>query len=546
MKQLLYKNKKGFILYLIGALISALTGVMSSLALSIGFSIFAVESQQDVIIRIILTVVIGLSPVLLQVLSRLMRIGFMRDVLIDVRKLAYQKMMKIPIEKFRQKKSDDYLASLVNDINVFEKDFFLSILNIVFSYGSFVIGFIILFVISPIIAVAVLISSIIILIITKLYEKPIRNNVKRKQEGNREYNEQVSNILGGLEVIKLYQVEDKFRGPFYKIVKRLEMIKNRTNLLQESQYTILEWFANTVQIALFIFAAFLHMEGRISLTSMILVYNFLGNMIWANVNGASMLNRLNGSIDIFNRITSTPKWESGNEQYQLDDSIQIESLNFYYGDNHVLRDLSLNIEKGSKVLIYGPSGTGKTTLLNCLSQNLTSYTGSIYVDQKELSTIDFESLLKHSGYVRQNHFMFEGSIQDNIVLSEPLNKDRLYKVLEATALQEWVDTLEEGVNHQLTANGNNISGGQRQRISIARELYKDSEVLFVDEPSASLDDETARTLYDTLLSLDKTLIMVSHRHLSYLSNRVDQVINLGGKSLEESNNSMGGIVHEQV
>ena len=93
---------------------------------------------------------------------------------------------------------------------------------------------------------AVLISSIIILIITKLYEKPIRNNVKRKQEGNREYNEQVSNILGGLEVIKLYQVEDKFRGPFYKIVKRLEMIKNRTNLLQESQYTILEWFANTV------------------------------------------------------------------------------------------------------------------------------------------------------------------------------------------------------------------------------------------------------------------------------------------------------------
>ena len=269
-------------------------------------------------------------------------------------------------------------------------------------------------------------------------------------------------------------------------------------------------------------------------------------MIWANVNGASMLNRLNGSIDIFNRITSTPKWESGNEQYQLDDSIQIESLNFYYGDNHVLRDLSLNIEKGSKVLIYGPSGTGKTTLLNCLSQKLTSYTGSIYVDQKELSTIDFESLLKHSGYVRQNHFMFEGSIQDNIILSEPLDKDRLYKVLEATALQEWIDTLEEGVNHRLTANGDNISGGQRQRISIARELYKDSEVLFVDEPSASLDDETARTLYDTLLSLDKTLIMVSHRHLSYLSNRVDQVINLGGKSLEESSNSIGGIVHEQV
>lgn len=532
MKQLLYKNKKGFVLYILGSLVSAFHGVLSSLALAVGFSIFEATSQEEIIRRALLTVVLGLSPVFLQVLSRYLRMGFMRDVLIDVRQLAYQKIMKTPIEQFRQKKGEDYVALLVNDINVFERDFFLAILNVVYSYGSFLIGMIILFAISPIIAFLVLIGSAIIFLISKLYEKPIRNNVKRKQEGNAQYNEQISNILGGLEVIKLYQVEDHFRGPFYGIVQRLEMIKRKTNQLESSQHTVIEWFASTFQIAMLVFTTFLHMQGGISLLNMILVYTFLGNMIWANVNGSSMINRLRGSIDIFNRITSAPEWEQGKETYELNNGIRVKDLDFHYGEQYVLKSLNLNIAKGDKVLIYGPSGTGKTTLLNCLSQNLTSYKGEINVDNKELKTIDFESLLEHCSYVRQQHFMFEASIKDNIVLNEIFDEEKLNNVLESVDLKEWIDSLNDGTNHHLSANGSNISGGQRQRISIARELYKDNEVLFVDEPSASLDDETAGKLYNTLLSLNKTLIIVSHRHLNYLSDRVDQVINMEELSYE--------------
>lgn len=527
MKELLYKNKKGFTLYILGCLITALTGVMSSLALSIGFSIYEASSSQEIVLRAIGTIVIGLSPVLLQVISRFLRIGFMRDVLIDVRHLAYQKMMKTPIEQFRQKKGDDYVALLVNDINVFEQDFFLSILNIAFSYGSFLVGIIVLFIISPIISWLVIGCSILIFILTKFFEKPMRDNVKRKQEANASYNEQVSNILGGLEVIKLYQVEDRFRGPFYGIVKRLEMIKRKTNLFQQNQFVLLEWIASTFQIAMYIFATALYIQGNMTLFGLIIVFNFMGSLIWSNVNGASMINRLNGSIDIFNRITESPHWDSGSETFEMTHSIVTKDLNFYYGEHHVLKDLNIKIDKGEKVLIYGPSGTGKTTLLNCLSQNLTSYSGEILIDNQELKKINFESLLQGSGYVRQQHFMFDASIKDNIILDEVYDEERLFDILKQVDLWHWVTSLEQGVNHKLLANGTNVSGGQRQRISIARELYKDKEILFVDEPSASLDDETSRVLYDTLLSLDKTLIMVSHRHLNYLSERMDQVIDLG-------------------
>ena len=524
MKALLLKNRKGFALYILGALITAVNGVLQSIALATGFSIYEAKTRQEIIWRSLITLAVGLSPVLLQYVSRLLRIGFMRDVLTEVRLLAYRKIMTTPIEEFRRKNREEYAANLVSDINVFESDFFLSILNITYSYGSFLIGEIILLLISPVIALIILILSVVIYFFTKLYEKPIRDNMKRNQDANARYNEQVSNILGGLEVIKLYQVEDRFRPRFHQIVGELEGIKRRSNFLQISQTSLIEWIGSVSQIGLMVYTTYLFIGGRIPLSSLILVFSFAGQMIWANVNGASMINRLNGSLDIFDRITRQPDWAAGENPYHLEEAITAAELQFSYGEKSVLRGLDLQIPRGSKTLIHGPSGTGKTTLLNCLTQNLTSYDGAIHIDETELKTISFESLLDSCGYVRQQHFLFDASIADNIVLDQPMDEAKLTEVLRAVDLGEWIRGLEAGVDHRLIANGSNISGGQRQRINLARELYHDREVLLVDEPSASLDDETAGRLYDTLFALDKTLILVSHRHLNHLARRSDQII----------------------
>ena len=106
------------------------------------------------------------------------------------------------------------------------------------------------------------------------------------------------------------------------------------------------------------------------------------------------------------------------------------------------------------------------------------------------------------------------------------DQDKFEKCLRDSALDEWVSSLELKENHILEQDGTNISGGQRQRISIARELYHDRDIIFVDEPSASLDDETSLTIYETLINLDKTIIMVTHRHLDYLISRFNRVISL--------------------
>lgn len=536
MKNLLLKNRKRFILYIIGAFLASSNAIFSSLALTEGFSMIDVVHQKEFAIKAVRVLILGFLPILTQLLSRYMRIGFMRDVLVDVRTLTYRRIMNIPIEEFRNRKREDYMSMLASDINIFERDFFWSLLNIIYSFGSFVMGEIILFFVHPLIALMVLISSAVLFVIVKCFEKPVRQARRDNQYANADYTSRSSNLLNGLEVIKLYQVEDNFKPPFYFIVERLERIKRKANLLNQLQGNISMWVAQVSQFAMYITATFLYINNQISKAGLILIFNFVGSLVWGSISGFNFMNRMKSSLDIFNRITEGATFDLGDKPFELENSIKIDDLHYAYGEVEVIKGLNLEIKKGKKVLIYGPSGTGKTTLANCISQNLSNYSGHIKFDNTEIKDIEKSSFLESCGYIRQHHFMFEDSILRNVILNQSFDEVKLKSILKSVDLWDWIQSLPEGLEHKLENNGTNVSGGQRQRLSIARELYRDTEVLFVDEPSASLDDETALKVYQTLFSLSQTVIIISHRHLDYLKSQSDLVVIFeegGGYTYEE-------------
>lgn len=525
-KDLFLKNRKQFFKYTFGAFLTIFNSLAFTFALSMAFSIIEAKDTNTIINRLLLMILFAFSPILLQMLSRFLRIGFMRDVLIQVRCLAYEKIMNLSIEDYRSQAKENYMALVVSDINVFEKDFFLSILNIIFSFGSFIVGILIMFFISPFIAVSTVAASSLLFIVTRIYEKPTRNIKQKTQEANAEYTIQLSNILNGLEVIKLYQVESNFRLPFYSIVEKLENIKKTAFRIDEFQFNINAWIANSFQTLVYIYATYLFIQDQLSLSSLIIVFNLIGQLIWGMINGFSFINRFTAARDIFYRITKSELKEEAHQSFKYTDNICIKNLSFSYGDKNILNDLNFDIKVGDKILMTGPSGVGKTTLLDCLSKNLSSYQGEILVDGIELNDINRDEFLKHTGYIRQNHFMFNDSIKYNIILNMDYDEEKFKQCLVDSALDEWVESLELKENHILEQDGTNISGGQRQRISIARELYHDRDILFVDEPSASLDDLTSIKIYDTLINLDKTIICVTHRHIDYLSSRFNKIISL--------------------
>lgn len=524
LKQLLNENKNKFALYIFGALLSIISGLFGTFALSNAFGIIEEQDPIQIRNRIILVMVFALAPIFIQMISRFLRIGFMKDVLIQVRTLAYQKVMANSIEDFKKSPKEHYLSMLISDINVFERDFFLSLLNIIFSFGTFTVGVIILLVISPTVGISAFLVSIILFIITKYYEPKAKHAKKMTLEANKKYHENLTNVLNGLEVISLFQVQAYFKKPFESMIQVLEQIKKKSFKIDEFQSNINHWIASSYQLIIFVYATYLYVQDRISLVSLIIVFNFVGQLVWSMISGFSFINRIKTSADIYHKITYIEPVSEAKLDFTFNQGYQVKHLSFAYEDKLILSDLSFEVKPKAKLLVVGPSGSGKTTLLNILSKTLSDFKGDVTIDGKDIRQLNSQAFLNQSAIIKQQHFLFNDSIKNNIVLDKSYDENKLMAILKQLDLFDWIITLKEGVDHLLINNGQNISGGQRQKISIARELYHDKEIFFVDEPSASLDDDSSKNVYEALFSLDKTIICISHRHLDYLESYFDEVM----------------------
>ena len=212
------------------------------------------------------------------------------------------------------------------------------------------------------------------------------------------------------------------------------------------------------------------------------------------------------------------------------DKIEIKNLTYTYEGKEVLKDISFEIIKNKKYLIRGVSGSGKTTLINLLSKTMENYEGNIFVDGINLKDISPSSFNEKIAFIFQNVFLFEDSIKNNICLYKDYPQDKFDFAVETSGLKDFI--LEKKEDTILSENGKDLSGGQRQRISIARAVIKDSEILFADEASASLEENLGKQIENDLLNLNTTLIAISHRYYEGISEKYDYVIEIKNKGIE--------------
>ena len=203
----------------------------------------------------------------------------------------------------------------------------------------------------------------------------------------------------------------------------------------------------------------------------------------------------------------------------LQDKIEIDNISYTYPDAKVpaLDRVSIELKKGESIGIVGESGSGKTTLLNIILRLLNETSGEIRVDGSRLNKENQSSFQKNIGFVKQDVFIADTSIKENIAFgeaSQTVDEHEIRDILDKLKLSPFVKTLAEGIEFKLGEMGNKLSGGQRQRIGIARALYKEAEILVFDEATSALDTDTEKAIMDTiqtLAQLDKTVIIVAHR-----------------------------------
>jgi ABC-type multidrug transport system fused ATPase/permease subunit len=201
-----------------------------------------------------------------------------------------------------------------------------------------------------------------------------------------------------------------------------------------------------------------------------------------------------------------------------------------------LQNLNFTIEKGEKIGFVGVSGSGKTTLMNIILRFYTETEGHIKVDGTSLTDKHLKAWRSMLGYVRQDIFVMEGTIQENITLGDDVvDEERLYNSLQQASLNGFIEELSEGVLTQVGEKGSRLSGGQRQRLGIARALYHKAQILVFDEATSALDNETEKEVTQSINRLsdtDYTLFIVAHR-ITTLKN-CDRIFELkNGKIIAE-------------
>lgn len=198
------------------------------------------------------------------------------------------------------------------------------------------------------------------------------------------------------------------------------------------------------------------------------------------------------------------------EEIIFNESIKFKNLSFSFEENKILNNFSIEIKKGERALIIGESGKGKSTLIDIIAGFYNNYEGDFLIDGVPLKSI--VNWRKKIGYLSQSFFILDDSIKNNIILNDESNEDRLIEIIKICQLTELISSKKEGLNTVIGERGSLLSGGEKQRIGLARALYRNPEILILDEPTSSLDDNTAENFIESVLKLDKnyTIIMVTH------------------------------------
>ncbi|MEN3047106.1 MAG: ABC transporter ATP-binding protein, partial [Candidatus Hydrothermales bacterium] len=225
----------------------------------------------------------------------------------------------------------------------------------------------------------------------------------------------------------------------------------------------------------------------------------------------------------FLKIVDEPK--GGSKIFnKLESKIEIVNLNFSHRNHKTLKNINLTINKGEKIAIVGPSGAGKTTLIETIAGLLKPTSGNILIDGIELWEYNINSYRSKIAFVPQEPFLFEGTIYENLTLGENIELEKIKYACKLANISDFIESLPNGYFYKLTEGGLNVSGGQRQKLTIARAILRNPEIILLDEPTSNIDIESEEKIIKALETflVDKTAIIITHR-LSLL-NLVSKIV----------------------
>lgn len=446
----------------------------------------------------------------------------------DIRNQLYHKITSLPIGFFSEERKGDIIARMTGDVGEIESSI-MSSLDMLFKNPILIISY---FTALIFISWQLTLFTLIFVPIFGWFMGYVGRKLKRKSIAAQslwsDTMSQVEETLGGLRIIKAFCAEDKMNKRFDGINSEYRDSIQRVNIRQQMAHPMSEFLGTVLIIIVLWVGGILVLDQQILsgptfiyyLVMLYSIINPLKDFSKASYNipkGLASMERVDKILKAENTIK-----EPANPKHiaSFEHQIEFRHVSFRYGEQWVLKDINLVIEKGKTVALVGQSGSGKSTLVDLIPRYYDVQEGEVLIDGINIKELGIHDLRQLIGNVNQEAILFNDSFYGNITFGvDSATREQVEQAAHIANAHEFIMQTEHGYETNIGDRGGRLSGGQRQRVSIARAILKNPPILILDEATSALDTESERLVQDALERLMKTrtTVAIAHR-LSTIKN----------------------------
>ena len=462
----------------------------------------------------------------------------------DMRNDLYEKINSIPVSYFDQHQFGDLLGRFTSDVETVSnalQQSFLQIVNAIFTL-SLVIAMVLY--LNLTLGLIVIASIPITFFGAQLIMKKSQPYFKEQADVLGALNGFVQENLSGFNVLKLYVREESSQEEFRDITRRLQQVGFKANFISGLMMPILNAISDLTYLLVAVIGAIQVLAGRLTVGNMqaFVQYVWQINQPIQNLSQlAGTLQSAKSSLDRVFQVLDEPDEVLGKNEAldkELTGQVSFNHVDFQYvEDKPLIRDFNLEVKPGEMVAIVGPTGAGKTTLINLLMRFYDVSKGAITVDGHDICDLSRQDYRKQFGMVLQDAWLYEGTIKENLRFGNlDATDEEIVAAAKAANVDHFIRTLPGGYNMEMNQESSNISLGQKQLLTIARALLADPKILILDEATSSVDTRLELLIQKAMKNLMKgrTSFVIAHR-LSTIQEADKILVLKEGQIIEQGN-----------